>query len=46
MKKIEKKKCLGAPTSPEDEVICLFVGLLDNPDMTLSPHSTDKNAEL
>jgi hypothetical protein len=35
-KKIEGKKCLGAPTSPEDQVICLFGGFLPNPDMTLT----------
>ena len=35
-KKIEKKKYLGAPTPPEDEAICLFAGLLANPDMPLS----------
>ena len=37
MKKIEKKKYLGDPTLPEDEVICPFAGLLANPDMVLSP---------
>ena len=37
IKKIEKKKYLGAPTPPEDEVICLFAGFLPNPDMVLSP---------
>jgi hypothetical protein len=36
MKKIEEKKYLGAPTPPEDEAICLFAGLLANPDMVLS----------
>ena len=36
IKKIEKKKYLGAPTPPEDEAICLFAGLLANPDMVLS----------
>ncbi len=36
IQKIEEKKCLGAPTPPEDQVICLFAGLLVNPDMTLS----------
>ncbi len=36
MKKIEGKKYLGAPTPPEDESICLFAGLLANPDMPLS----------
>ena len=30
----EKKKCLGVPTSPEDQAICLFAGLLSNPDMS------------
>ena len=32
----EKKIYLGAPTSPEDEAICLFAGLLANPDKVLS----------
>ena len=36
MKKIEEKKDLGVPTPPEDETICLFAGLLANPDMPLS----------
>ena len=36
MKKIEGKKYLDAPTPPEDEAICLFAGLLANPDMPLS----------
>ncbi len=36
MKKIEKQQYLGDPTTPEDEVICLFAGLLANPDMVLS----------
>ena len=35
MKKIERKKHLGAPTPPEDETICLFAGLFANPDMSL-----------
>ena len=35
MKKIEEKKYLGDPTPPEDEVICLFAGLLPRPDMVL-----------
>ena len=35
MKKIEEKKDLGVPTPPEDETICLFAGLLANPDMPL-----------
>ena len=35
-KKIEKKIHLGAPTPLEDEVICLFAGLIPNPDMPLS----------
>ncbi len=26
----------GAPDAPEDQVICLFAGLLANPDMALS----------
>ena len=33
-----EKKYLGVPTPPEDEVICMFAGLLDNPDMVLSLH--------
>ncbi len=36
-RKIEKKNNLGAPTTPEDKTICLFAGLLDNPDIPLSP---------
>ena len=39
MKKM-KKKYLGAPTSPEDEAISLFAGLLANPDMVLSTKTT------
>ncbi len=35
-KKSRKNKYLGAPTPPEDEAICLFAGLLANPDMVLS----------
>ena len=35
MKKNREKKYLGAPTPPEDEAICLFAGLLVNPDMVL-----------
>jgi hypothetical protein len=27
----------GAPDAPEDQAICLFAGLLANPDMALSP---------
>ncbi len=34
--KNREKKYLGAPTTPEDETICLFAGLLSNPDMVLS----------
>ena len=34
--KKSRKKNLGAPTPPEDEAICLFAGLLANPDMPLS----------
>ena len=33
--KNREKKCLGAPTPPEDQAICLFAGLLANPDVTL-----------
>jgi hypothetical protein len=29
--------CCGAPDAPEDQAICLFAGLLANPDMALSP---------
>ena len=35
--KNREKKYLGDPTPPEDEAICLFAGLLTNPDMVLSP---------
>ena len=35
MKKKSREKYLGAPTPPEDQAICLFAGLLANPDMTL-----------
>jgi hypothetical protein len=35
LKQIQKKKCLGAPTTPEDQAICLFVGLLANHDVPL-----------
>ncbi len=31
----------GAPDAPEDQAICLFAGLLANPDMALSPHIMD-----
>ncbi len=34
--KNREKKNLGAPTPPEDEAICLFAGLLANPDMPLN----------
>jgi hypothetical protein len=30
----------GAPDAPEDQAICLFAGLLANPDMALSLPST------
>ena len=39
MKKIEKnrgKKITWCSTPPEDQTICLFAGLFDNPDMVLS----------
>ena len=36
MKKNREKKYLGAPPPPEDEMICLFAGLLANPDMPLN----------
>jgi hypothetical protein len=35
IKKIEIFFC-GAPDAPEDQAICLFPGLLANPDMALS----------
>jgi hypothetical protein len=35
IKKIEFFFC-GAPDAPEDQTICLFAGLLANPDMSLS----------
>jgi hypothetical protein len=35
-KKIENFCFCGAPDAPEDQAICLFAGLLDNPDMALS----------
>jgi hypothetical protein len=38
-KKIKKSKILffcGFPDAPEDQAICLFAGLLANPDMPLS----------
>ena len=34
--KNRKKDYLGAPTPPQDQTICLFAGLLGNPDMLLS----------
>ena len=39
-KKIQKKNILVFQhPHPEDQVICLFAGLLGNPDMPLIPHS-------
>ena len=35
-KKIENFYFGGAPDAPEDQAICLFAGLLANPDMALS----------
>ena len=37
-KKIKKSRIFfcGAPDAPEDQAICLFAGLLANPDMALS----------
>jgi hypothetical protein len=37
-KKIKKSRFFffGAPEAPEDQAICLFAGLLANPDMPLS----------
>ncbi len=37
-KKIENFFFGGAPGAPEDQVICLFAGLLVNPDMALSQY--------
>ncbi len=36
-KKYKKSRIFfcGAPDAPEDQAICLFAGLLTNPDMTL-----------
>ncbi len=34
--KIERRKCLGASTPPEDQAICLFAEFLPNPDMSFS----------
>ena len=34
--KIERRKCLGVSTSPEDQVICPFTEFLPNPDMSFS----------
>ena len=42
LKKKNKKNrefFFGAPDAPEDQAICLFAGLLANPDMSLSPTS-------
>jgi hypothetical protein len=36
LKKIMKKKCLGAPDAPEGKETSLFVGFLPSPDKTLS----------
>jgi hypothetical protein len=36
IKKIENFFFGGAPDAPEDQAICLFAGLLANPDMALS----------
>jgi hypothetical protein len=36
--KIENFFFCGAPDAPEDQAICLFAGLLANPDMTLTLH--------
>jgi hypothetical protein len=38
-KKSRKKNVLVLRHTPEDQVICLFAGLLTNPDMPLSPHA-------
>jgi hypothetical protein len=44
IKKIERKKLLCAPTPPEDQVICLFAGLLSNPGS--SRHLTYRGGDL
>ncbi len=47
IKKIEIFFC-GAPDAPEDQAICLFAGLLANPDMPLSHdwYDSDKNLQI
>jgi hypothetical protein len=45
-KKNQKKKFVcGAPDAPEDQAICLFAGLLANPDMSLSLDSITQHNE-
>jgi hypothetical protein len=44
IKKIEVFFC-GAPDALEDQAICLFAGLLPNPDMALSPWRDTHNAD-
>ncbi len=45
-KKNQKKKIVsGAPDAPEDQAICLFAGLLANPDMSLSLDSITQHNE-
>jgi hypothetical protein len=41
--KNRKKKISWCSDAPEDEAISLFVGLLANPDVPLSPRKTTKN---
>jgi hypothetical protein len=45
IKKIEIFFC-GAPDAPEDEAICLFAGLLANPDMPLSRDRREREKNL
>jgi hypothetical protein len=42
LEKKNQKKICGAPDAPEDQAICLFAGLLANPDMPFS-HEEMKN---
>ncbi len=42
-KKIQKKSC--GTDAPEDQAICLFAGLLANPDMPLSPQQIEIKVE-
>ena len=48
-KKIKKIEnfflCCGAPDAPEDQTICLFAGLLANPDVRLSLQENSDHAQ-